>query len=729
MLKKLTSLITLVFMLASLVSIGAYADDAVITNLDIYNDFSGINLSNYYNADGSIKEGDTAKTASNIAQAGHPSMYLQNPDFSLKNEENFVTGTSGAKLVGTGIASKGTDAKYGTTLVLTKSETFARAGFSLDNRSSFGTTGTNVIEFAIKRDQIAGSDIFVRAMGNTSSGGAFSDNDGIDFVKFTKDGKILVNGSKKGGSYHATKLDSFTALEHTGLLPVGNYEAGVWYEVKIEYVPDDSYYVDDENKNYNGLSVITINGGEYNNKVVYTAKVHGNPIFRLNFRFENYTSGQKADMHLGYLKTYDSSVAKTIDDISEYENKLVDYSDYNVGTYKSNAYRNHDNSASLKYFRDGFVYNINGNTDESAQIVNIGGTHGNVLKFGKVVANHHQLKYMFEAPYSKPYLSKVVGMEFDLYLTSDVDLRFLIGTNSGYFLTDTVSDTAFKGGNQLKKDTWLKAIMTLDVPNKGYSLTIYDENDMAKFYRNGSLTQADLGKFDNIKAIGIYPKPKTDDAYIYLDNFKIYTQSTQSFSKLDNVTDGVTTDLDKAVTAFFNAPVNEANVTLKCDGTPVSAKVITAGNFVNVIPSQGYFEGEKNYTLEIKNAKNIFGNTIDKDISFTTGKNTTITYRLVNSAGDPIDNLQKGAKFQLNLTSNNGKVIPMKAALCVFDNATNELLNIYSWFYTQDSNMRTQYDWTALPVNVTDFDKQHLRLFIWDENNVPMVEEDIIYTK
>ena len=597
------------------------------------------------------------------------------------------------------------DAKYGTTLVLTKSASSKKVlgvglndNFINSDNAPFDFTKTVVIETAVKRNAISGSDIAIEMFMPDVSGKNYT------LVKLGRDGKLYAN------------IDA-VANKST---EVGKYETGIWYDLKIELSPSTK------------LATVTIDGGEYENTLIYCSEMSGNAARRVIFGFRNIIE-EAADLHIGYLNVY-YTAPKALSDIGV--NFATTFDGYKVGNLVTNSYGNNDrlesSAAREDYFTNGMTHRYNGAVQSDVQIVDLeeklgselGAGHGKGLK----VAHNgllNQLYYLLQAPYSQNLSSGVVVLEYDFLGESDGTF-----TSPGFLYNSTNILQSLEVGSDIEKNKWYKIVTVIDLEKDKYSLYAYDINT-PNVIKKTVVNNAELAKDAVLNRLYFYSgKPGSNrvepTAWSYMDNIKIYSSADLSFDKALNIGNGsVKSDLAKPVVVSYNTPLSSANVKLTCNGVEVAATKTIVGKTVSVIPATGAFAPKSSYKIELKDITDVFGNKTDKTIEFTTGKKYTLTYQLVRyNSGEttPIYELEKNACIAIELFSNDGSKFGLRGGVGVYDKSTNELLKLTAWNLTAEDQLKTYRKWENMATYIDDPETQYVKLLVWDADMTPMHE-------
>lgn len=607
----------------------------------------------------------------------------------------------------------GNDPEYGTTLVMTKSASSNKAlgvgladtFISSTTKDPFDSTKNLVIETAVKRTAVSGSDIVIDMAMPDVAGKNYT------LVKLGKDGKLYAN------------IDP-VAEKNT---EVGKYETDTWYELKIELSPSTK------------LATVTIDGGEYENTLVYCSEMSGNAARMLIFGFRN-TATVASDLHIGYLNVY-YTAPKALSDIGV--NFATTFDGFKVGNLQTNSYGNNGSletsAGRVDYFANGMFHRYNGAVKTDVQIVDLvdelsselGAGHGKGLKVGHN-AIQNQLYYELTSPYAQNLSSGIVVFEYDFLADSS-------GLTSApmIWLSDTSNNTVYKNhvlttGNDIDANKWYRIISVIDLDNDKYSLYAYDINT-PNVIKKTVASNVVIDKDAVLKRLNFYSgKPGSSrvdpTAWTYMDNIKIYSSADLSFDKALNIGNAsVKSDLAKPVVVSYNTPLSSANVKLTCNGAEVDATKTIVGKTVSVIPVTGAFAPESNYKIELTDITDVFGNKTDKTIEFTTGKKYTLTYQLVRRDSNtnettPIDELEQNACIAIELSSNDGTKFGLRGGVGVYDKSTNELLKLTAWNLTAEDQLKTYRKWDYMPTQIDNPDTQYVKLFVWEADMTPMHE-------
>ena len=653
--KRIIAIITSTLLAMSAASASVYAADSSRTA--IYNsDFAGLNISRAATTDQSFSENNGTFGAG--FNDDNQKTYINNPD-GLTSNDDTVSGSS-KPYAGTGTLSKVEDDKYGTTLVFSKSEKFYRNGFGLNIRPTFDKNKNIVIKTAIKRDKIEDSDVYITMLGYGSGASSATSEYGFDMVKFMRNGDIYVNASKNNNTY----VDGSNIL-------AGKYETGVWYELVIEYSASNKF------------AMVTIDGGMYDNTVIYCSKMSGNQAERVSISMMNMQANttHASDMHIAYIDVY-YTAAKTVDNIAV--NTALDFENYKEGTLKSNAA---GTTAAKNNLTCGVRHHIGTAQENDTVIEKLDSSHGKSLKIADNGLSWNQLRFPLDAPYAKPFTTGKNIFEFEIYGGSTMLANIFISHSESvdgktYFNYPLTFDDAFGNNNgTVIKNKWLKVICTFDMESKECTMLVYDIENPSDKYQVGPI---DISSHGNITQVAVYAGGgnANDGGPTYIDNIMVYNEPADfSIIKSTPVSGEIDAPFLNNIVLNFSHEIASGSDGIRLLGgniadTDYTAELLPCKRTIIIKP---FFPLDTltDYKVNISGLTDTGGNVMNLTgaVEFKTADYITITpAQFTSTSGRKLTSIEKGnITATVDVRVNDGETYPFLIIYALYNKSDNAL--------------------------------------------------------
>ena len=382
--------------------------------------------------------------------------------------------------------SNGTDAVYGTTAVL--STRSAQKNTAFGKKLSWGETDNVLqIDMAIRRSQIGGADVAAEGWGVDATG-PLAEPNGTQFINFASDGFIYYYGKNQNGD---------------NKILLGAYEANIWYEVSITYLPEK------------GRLAGTINGGRYQNQSFATGGFVAEKFTELDFGLRS-TKSAAADVSFGYITFEVSDATVTQSDLFD-----CDFDDFEVGAFSGSG-------GALGQF------DIPADDKPYIKIAESDASHGKSVLFTHEGAYVDQLQYKL----AQPVLSGTLAVEYSICIGNNTGFELIVdGTGSdalsgasGYFFAmsmgsgegatwlgsrfGSVPSDAVDFAWQYGK--WYRIKILFNMTARKMTMQISSEGNTADMVRK----ERSISGFSGLTQLGFGVENKGGGTY--LDHLKIY---------------------------------------------------------------------------------------------------------------------------------------------------------------------------------------------------------------